>query len=82
MQIMALTSNFSDTCTIKNTSNGAEVEVELLDFRPKERLTVSVNRTVKVTLVYQARTNIYVGNMAGLEFTSTGPKETQTYKGR
>tara|TARA_B110000503_G_C7015578_1_gene357577 strand:+ start:501 stop:737 length:237 start_codon:yes stop_codon:yes gene_type:complete len=76
------TSSFADICEVKNTNNGTTITAEIMDFKPTQRLTVSVNRSVKVTMIYNSHTNVYVGNMAGLEFTSAGPKETQSYKGR
>jgi hypothetical protein len=33
-------------------------------------------------LKFNQRGNNYVGSMAGLEFTTAGPKETITYEGR
>jgi hypothetical protein len=53
-----------------------------MDFKPQRMLTVTLNRSVKVSLNYLERTKIYVGTMAGVEFTSDGPKEVATYKGR
>lgn len=75
-------SSFANTCKLKNTNNEKIVEAEIMDFKPKRSLTVSVNRSVKVILQYNDRNKIYVGNMAGMEFTSTGPTETIQYKGR
>ena len=75
-------SNYASTCKLKNTNNEKIVEAEILEFKPSRSLTVSVNRSVKVILKYEDRNKIYVGNMAGMEFTSTGPTETIQYKGR
>ena len=73
---------YEDTCKLKNTNNGVVVTAEVMDFKPQRMLTVTLNRSVKVSLNYLERTNIYVGTMAGVEFTSDGPKEVATYKGR
>ena len=73
---------YQDTCKLKNTNNGIEVTAEILDFKPLKMLTVTLNRSVKVSLNYLERTKIYVGTMAGVEFTSNGPNEVATYKGR
>jgi hypothetical protein len=73
---------YQDTCKLKNTNNGIEVTAEILDFKPLKILTVTLNRSVKVSLNYLERTKIYVGTMAGVEFTSNGPNEVATYKGR
>jgi hypothetical protein len=53
-----------------------------MDFRPNHSLTVSVQRSIKLILKYEARVNTYVGKMSGLEFTTAGPKETIKYTGR
>jgi len=66
---------YDDRCTIHNTDNDRTEEVEVLDFSPRKRLVVSVQRSIKLTLVYQERHGDYVGSMAGMEFTSRGPKE-------
>lgn len=73
---------YEDTCKLRNTNNGVVVTAEVLDFKPQRMLTVTLNRAVKVSLNYLERTKIYVGTMAGVEFTSDGPKEVATYKGR
>ena len=72
--------NYADTCKIKNTNNDTEVEAEVLEFKPNNILVVSLNRSVKIILKHNGK--IYVGSMAGMEFTSQGPKETITYTGR
>ena len=54
-----------------------------MDFKPQRSLTVSINRSIKVILQYKETNKIYVGNMAGMEFTSAGPNEiAQFNKGR
>lgn len=73
---------YEDTCKLRNTNNGVVVTAEVMDFKPLRMLTVSLNRSVKVSLNYLERTKIYVGIMAGVEFTSNGPDEVATYKGR
>lgn len=71
---------YEETCDVKNTNNGITVKAEILDFKYRKSLTVSINRSIKVVMMYN--NTLYVGNMAGMEFTSEGPKEITTYKGR
>ena len=66
---------YADTCDIHNTDRDVTVVGEILDFRPDNRLVVSLGRSVKVSLEYDSYHKIYVGSMAGMEFTSKGPKE-------
>lgn len=54
------------------------VIAEVLSITDKKYLSVSINRSVKVELLYQPRHNIYVGSQAGLEFTSSGPEFINT----
>mgnify|MGYP000063602662 CR=1 FL=1 len=74
--------SYSDTCEIVNTNNSAVVVAEILEFKPSFVLTVSINRSIKVVLRYDAVLKLYVGNMAGMEMTSTGPKEQVKFTGR
>jgi len=69
---------YADTCEIHNTDRGKIVIVEVLDFQPQKKLVVSVQRSVKVTLPYNEFHNVYIGSMAGMEFTSNGPQEFET----
>lgn len=77
------TSTYADTCSVHNTDSEKTVTAEILDFKPQSVLICSINRSVKVTMHYDAKTKIYVGNMAGMEFTSNGPEEiNSTYTRR
>lgn len=64
---------YDDRCTIHNTDRDRTIDVEILEFSPEKRLVVSVERSVKVNLPYDSNHRVYVGSMAGLEFTSLGP---------
>jgi hypothetical protein len=69
---------YADTCEIHNTDRGKIMIVEVLDFQPQKKLVVSVQRSVKVTLTYDEFHKVYIGSMAGMEFTSNGPQEFET----
>jgi len=64
---------YDDHCTIHNTDRDRTMNVEILEFSPEKKLVVSVERSVKLTLSYDSSHHVYVGSMAGLEFTSLGP---------
>jgi len=68
----------ADTCEIHNTDRDRTMKVEILDFRPQNKLVVSIERSVKVTLTYDEFHKVYIGSMAGMEFTSSGPQEFET----
>lgn len=65
-----------ETCQIKHESSGKILEATVLEFREKDKLSVVVNQSVKVFLKWNGR--VYEGRMAGLDFTSTGPKVQKT----
>ena len=73
---------YADTVSLKCTDNGKVIEAEVMEFRPAHILSVSVQRSIKLILKYNAKGNNYVGSMSGLEFITDGPKETVTYQGR
>ncbi len=71
---MKKTTNYGETCKIHCTDNNKTMEVDILDFKPNQFLSVSVNKSVRVNLKYMDKQDLYVGQMAGLEFTTKGPK--------
>ena len=73
---------YDDKVVLHNTDKGQDVEAEVLEFKPNHFLTVSIQRQIKVMLKYVATKHVYVGSMAGFEFTTKGPKEHTTYEGR
>jgi len=74
------TSRFDDVVDLLCTNNGNVVNGEVLEYYPSKSLVVSINRQIKLTLRHNGK--LYVGNQAGLEFTSSGPKEFVIKKGR
>ena len=73
---------YSDTCTVHCTDHDRSVDAEILQFAPEKKLSVSLDRSVKVTLIYEPKHQIYVGSMGGLEFTSSGPQSYTVQDGR
>lgn len=73
---------YDDKCVLHNTDRNQNVEAEVLEFKPGVYLSVSVQRQIKLKLMYNAKTKVYVGSMAGYEFTTQGPKEKTIYQGR
>jgi hypothetical protein len=70
---------YSDECTVRNLDLGQDVDAEVLQFRPEEFLTVSIQRQIKLRLTYDAKKKLYLGAMAGYEFTSRGPDQYTAY---
>jgi len=70
---------YEDKCSITCTDKDQIVEAEVMEFRPKQHLTV-VLATNKIHMKYNGR--LYVGNAVGMEFTSNGPDEHVVKQGR
>jgi len=65
---------YADTADIYCTDTDRTLEGEVIYFTPEKSLTVSLMRSIKLTLVYEPKIKVYVGNGQGLEFQSKGPK--------
>jgi hypothetical protein len=77
-------SYFGKTAVLKNTRNDQEVECEVDNIK---RTNKGVNESLDAFVVNNKihmnwNGKVYVGNAHGMEFTTTGPKEFNTKKGR
>lgn len=63
-----------DTCILHNTDRGKEIQAHVVEFRYQEKLICSLPQGIEIRLSFNRKHNEYVGSMAGLEFTSPGPK--------
>ena len=70
---------FSKTAVLTNTRNDQSVEAEVDNVRINESLDAFV-ATNKIRMRWNGKT--YVGNMAGMEFTTPGPTHHTTKQGR
>ena len=70
---------FEDTCEIVGVKNGIAVPGEILTFREHEVIVATINRSVKVKLLWNEHAELYVGSVGGVEFQSEGPK-AHTYR--
>ena len=61
-------------------SSGKNVSAEVHEFKENERLTVVLNKSVKLAMKWNGK--LYEGRMAGLDFVTTGPKINKTTTGR
>ena len=74
--------HYNDTCDITCTDNNNTVNAEVLEYKPMQMLTASLNRQVKVTLRYNDKSKDYRGAAAGMQFQSAGPTEIATTRSR
>lgn len=65
-----------DTCEVTCEDTGRIVTAELLDFVENRKLSVSINRSIRLDLRYNGR--VYHGESRGLTFLSPGPQITET----
>lgn len=70
---------YEKTTIVTNTRNNQSVEAEVDNVREQESLVVFLANT-KIHMRWNGKT--YVGNMAGMEFTTPGPKAINKPKGR
>ena len=72
---------FGDKCTVKQANSSKTVEAEVFSFKEHSSLTVVLNKSVKLPMVWNGK--LYEGKMAGIDFTSTGPtiNKTKTSRG-
>ena len=68
----------SETCKVRQANTSKLVEAAVHEFKDKDRLTVVLNKSVKLSMKWNGRA--YEGKMAGLDFISDGPalNKTQT----
>ena len=66
--------NSLDKVSVYCSDTDKTVLAEVLEFKPRQFLNVAVERSIRLTMRYDAKHNQYVVNMANLEFTSKGPK--------
>jgi hypothetical protein len=70
---------FEDTCAIVGVKTSLSVLGEILEFREKDVIIATINRSAKVKLRWNERAKLYVGALGGVEFQSIGPK-SHTYR--
>lgn len=60
-----------DTCEVICEDNGRKMVADVLSFSKNKMLTVSIDRSLKLTLAWNGK--IYEGNMGPISFVSNGP---------
>ena len=70
---------FANEATIVCTDNDKEIVAEIDNFKYQQHLDAQI-ATNRITMHWTGK--IYVGNAHGMEFTTTGPKESVKYSRR
>ena len=71
---------YEDVCQVTCEDNNKTLTAEILDFKEGKMLTVSLDRSIKLTMPWNGK--IYEGKMMGRSFVSTGPKGYVIKEGR
>lgn len=69
-----------DHCEVKQANSSKSVRAEILEFKEQDRLIAVLNKSVKLPMKWNGK--VYEGRMAGMDFTTAGPKVTKTSLGR
>jgi hypothetical protein len=67
---------YEDKAKVTCVDNNETVMAEVLEFKPEVILSVSLEKTIKLTLKYNARSDEYQAELYGRTFVSKGPKGT------
>jgi hypothetical protein len=73
---MTTVTRHSETCVIKQVPANKTVEAVVHEFVENDKLTVILNKSVKIPMKWNGR--IYEGRAAGMDFESTGPSVSKT----
>lgn len=63
-----------DRCEVICEDNGRKMVADVISFFEKKNLTVSIDRSIKLTLQWNGK--LYEGHMGKLSFVSNGPDIT------
>tara|TARA_B100000795_G_scaffold177787_1_gene134365 strand:- start:200 stop:430 length:231 start_codon:yes stop_codon:yes gene_type:complete len=70
---------YANEAIVISTRTDTEVIAEIDDFRFEQYLNAFIANN-KIPMRWNGR--VYVGNVSGMEFTTTGPKESVKHTGR
>lgn len=73
---------YDETANVTCVDNGQTIKGDILEFKPQTSLSVSLQKSIKLTLKYNAKSDEYQGDLYGRTFVSKGPKSTYIKTGR
>ena len=65
---------YKQTTTVTCSDNGKSMIAEVISFNPNQRLVVSLERSIKMEMTYNTKSQLYMAKQSGLEFASSGPE--------
>lgn len=66
---------YETKCTVRCTDNMKRYAADVLDFQPKSKLVISIDKKIRMEMRYNPRSTMYICNQSGLEYTSSGPRQ-------
>jgi hypothetical protein len=73
---------YDETATVKCVDNNQTVIADVLDFKPNVLLSISLDKSIKLVLKYNLKSDEYQGDLYGRTFISKGPKGKHYTTGR
>lgn len=73
---------YDETCKVTCVDNNETVTADILEFKPQQSLSVSLNKSIKMVLKYASKSDEYQGELYGRTFISKGPRGTHYSTGR
>ena len=71
---------YDDHCEVKQLNSSKSVKAEILEFKERDNLVAVLNKSVKLPMKWNG--TMYEGRMAGIDFSTAGPRITKTRMGR
>ena len=73
---------YEDNAQVTCVDNGQTISADVLDFKPQSMLSVSLEKSIKIVLKYNTKSDEYQGELYGRTFVSKGPKGRHYSVGR
>ena len=64
---------YDDKCIVTREDIGVDVEGDILRFKPKEMIKLTIGKGVMLTLKYDSFGRVYIGEKARMPFVTKGP---------
>ena len=65
---------YKPTTTVTCSDNGKSMTADVISFIPKQRLVVSIEKSIRMEMTYNRDNQLYISRRSGLEFASKGPE--------
>jgi hypothetical protein len=73
---------YDEIAQVTCVDNNQTVTADVLDFKPSVLLSISLDKSIKLILKYNTKSDEYQGDLYGRTFISKGPKGKHYTNGR